>query len=164
MIIPDGSLIQNTTIPAVDTNPTIAGDGCTFVNVVFHNPTQFGAGCTFVNCTFVDLHNKFNTLPHVTGNANTFQNCQFNYVHFGENNVSDLPPKGYRPNVIGVNMLIGPQKKYSPAVSSKHTCNKCGHLLVAHQGSKVVESNLYTKSGEHAGGRDVDSNGICGCN
>lgn len=164
MIYLDGAIVEGGFITATDSVPTIAGDGCTFIGVSFQNPTQFGTGCVFVNCTFIDVNNPYyNTQPHKTGEGNVFTDCTFNYVHFGENNVSNTIPIGFRPNVIGANMVMTPTTTETPKQTLK-ACPVCGKVSVVENGKVTVSENMINDKEEIVGGSDdVVSKGMKCC-
>ncbi len=157
LIYPDGSIIEGGFVPATDSVPTQAGIGCIFLNVTFVNPAKFGEGCIFVGCTFLDYNSYYNTQPHRTGKGNVFTDCSFNYVIFGEDNVSNTPTvMGYRPNQ--GEAYIEPTNESTPALSSFH-CPSCGAIVFASNGKLLVDAPMLSKE-EHAGGKVVSS-GVC---
>lgn len=160
MFIESGSIIQNTSITSTDESPVTTGDGCIFVNVIFTNPVYFGVGNIFQNCTFIDAKTKFNTLPYITGNANVFESCVSNYVHFGENNISDKMNQGARPNIIGVNMQLSNRRLSYEPIQISNSCFLCGNFLATHNGRIQTNSALVTPNEEHKSA-DANSSGVC---
>lgn len=157
MIYPDGTILEGGYIPATDSVPTQAGVGCIFIGVTFVNPAVFGEGCIFVECTFLDYNSYYNTQPHRTGYANVFTDCTFNYVIFGEANISNKPILGgYRPNQ--GNPYTEHTETKHPAQSTSH-CPICGAVVISNNGSLLVD-NPMLENEEWAGGK-VQSSGLC---
>lgn len=160
MIYPDGAIVEGGYVDASDNMPTIAGDGCTFIGVTFMNPARFGEGCTFVNCIFLDGQDQYHTNMHETGNGNVFSGCQFNFVRFGENNVSDTIPIGYRPNIIGPNMVMTPSSTTTPRQQLK-ACPVCGKVHVVNNGNVLAADNMINDNQQVAGGNIIRNTGVC---
>lgn len=160
MIYPDGAIVEGGYVDASDNTPTIAGDGCTFIGVTFMNPAIFGEGCVFVNCTFLDAMDSKHTNMHETGDGNVFSGCQFNYVRFGANNVSDTIPVGYRPNIIGSNMVMTPSSTTTPSQTLK-TCPTCGKVHVVENGVVTASKNMINDDRQVTGGNIINNTGVC---
>lgn len=160
MIYPDGAIVEGGYVDASDNTPTIAGDGCTFIGVTFMNPAKFGKGCTFVNCIFLDGQDQYHTNMHETGEGNTFSGCQFNFVRFGANNVSDTIPVGYRPNVIGSNMVMTPSSTTTPSQKLK-ACPTCGKVHVVENGKVTAAENMINDNEQVVGGDIIKNTGVC---
>lgn len=158
-VYPDGAIVQGGMIPATDSVPTIAGDGCIFENVIFVNPAIFGTGCIFVNCVFLDYNNQYNTQPHRTGEGNVFTDCTFNYVIFGANNVSNSNPMGgTRPNQPN-GVTFGETSTTAPATHFVN-CYNCGTLTVVHNGKVLFNGNLENAADERKSS-GAESSGVC---
>lgn len=160
MIYPDGAIVEGGYVDASDNTPTIAGDGCTFIGVTFMNPAIFGEGCVFVNCTFLDAQDSKHANMHETGDGNVFSGCQFNYVRFGANNVSDTIPIGVRPNIIGSNMVMTPSSKTTPSQTLK-ACPTCGKVHVVENGIVTASKNMINDDEQVTGGNIIKNTGVC---
>ena len=160
MIYPDGAIVEGGYVDASDNLPTIAGDGCTFIGVTFMNPAIFGEGCVFVNCIFLDAQDSKHTNMHETGDGNVFSGCQFNYVRFGANNVSDTIPIGVRPNIIGSNMVMTPSSTTTPSQNLK-ACPACGKVHVVENGKVTAAENMINDNEQVVGGDIVKNTGVC---
>ena len=160
MIYPDGAIVEGGYVDASDNTPTIAGDGCTFIGVTFMNPAIFGEGCVFVNCIFLDAMDSKHTNMHETGDGNVFSGCQFNYVRFGANNVSDTIPIGVRPNIIGSNMVMTPSSTTTPSQTLK-ACPVCGKVHVVENGVVTASKNMINDDQQVTGGNIVKNTGVC---
>lgn len=160
MFYPTGSIVENMYVDASNAFPTIALEGCVFVNVTFMNPAIFGKGCIFTNCIFLDGRDSQHSQMHETGEGNIFHNCQFNYVRFGANNVSNLIPVGFRPNIIGINMEMGSSSDRYPEQTLK-SCPVCGKVHVVHNGDVVASENMINDNEQVMGGTDIQSSGVC---
>lgn len=160
MIYPDGAIVEGGYVDASDNTPTIAGDGCTFIGVTFMNPAKFGEGCVFVNCIFLDGQDSKHTNMHETGEGNVFSGCQFNYVRFGANNVSDTIPIGVRPNIIGSNMVMTPSSTTTPSQKLK-ACPACGKVHVVENGVVTASKNMINDDEQVTGGNIIENTGVC---
>ena len=160
MIYPDGAIVEGGYVDASDNTPTIAGDGCTFIGVTFMNPAIFGEGCVFVNCIFLDAMDSKHTNMHETGDGNVFSGCQFNYVRFGANNVSDTIPIGVRPNIIGSNMVMTPSSTTTPSQTLK-ACPVCGKVHVVENGVVTASKNMINDEEQVTGGNIINNTGVC---
>ena len=160
MIYPDGAIVEGGYVDASDNTPTIAGDGCTFIGVTFMNPAIFGEGCVFVNCIFLDAMDSKHTNMHETGDGNVFSGCQFNYVRFGANNVSDTIPIGVRPNIIGSNMVMTPSSTTTPSQTLK-ACPVCGKVHVVENGVVTASKNMINDDEQVTGGNIINNTGVC---
>lgn len=160
MIYPDGAIVEGGYVDASDNTPTIAGDGCTFIGVTFMNPAIFGEGCVFVNCIFLDAMDSKHTNMHETGDGNVFSGCQFNYVRFGANNVSDTIPIGVRPNIIGSNMVMTPSSTTTPSQTLK-ACPVCGKVHVVENGVVTASKNMINDDQQVTGGNIIKNTGVC---
>ena len=160
MIYPDGAIVEGGYVDASDNAPTIAGEGCTFIGVTFMNPARFGKGCVFVNCIFLDGQDAQHSNMHETGEGNVFHNCQFNFVRFGENNVSNLIPIGFRPNVIGINMVMTSSASTTPSQQLK-ACPVCGKVHVVNNGNVLAAENMINDNQQVAGGNIIRNTGVC---
>ena len=160
MIYPDGAIVEGGYVDASDNTPTIAGDGCTFIGVTFMNPAKFGEGCVFVNCIFLDAQDSKHTNMHETGDGNVFSGCQFNYVRFGANNVSDTIPIGVRPNTIGSNMVMTPSSTTTPSQNLK-ACPVCGKVHVVENGVVTASKNMINDDEQVTGGDIIKNTGVC---
>lgn len=160
MIYPDGAIVEGGYVDASDNTPTIAGDGCTFIGVTFMNPAKFGEGCVFVNCIFLDAQDSKHTNMHETGDGNVFSGCQFNYVRFGANNVSDTIPIGVRPNIIGSNMVMTPSSTTTPSQTLK-ACPVCGKVHVVENGVVTASKNMINDDEQVTGGNIINNTGVC---
>lgn len=160
MIYPDGAIVEGGYVDASDNTPTIAGDGCTFIGVTFMNPAKFGEGCVFVNCIFLDAMDSNHTNMHETGDGNVFSGCQFNYVRFGANNVSDTIPIGVRPNIIGSNMVMTPSSTTTPSQTLK-ACPVCGKVHVVENGVVTASKNMINDDQQVVGGDIIKNTGVC---
>ena len=160
MIYPDGAIVEGGYVDASDNLPTIAGDGCTFIGVIFMNPAIFGEGCVFVNCIFLDAQDSKHANMHETGDGNVFSGCQFNYVRFGANNVSDTIPIGVRPNIIGSNMVMTPSGTTTPSQTLK-ACPVCGKVHVVENGVVTASKNMINDDQQVVGGDIIKNTGVC---
>lgn len=160
MIYPDGAIVEGGYVDASDNTPTIAGDGCTFIGVTFMNPAKFGEGCVFVNCIFLDAMDSKHTNMHETGDGNVFSGCQFNFVRFGANNVSDTIPIGVRPNIIGSNMVMTPSSTTTPSQTLK-ACPTCGKVHVVENGEITASENMINDNEQVVGGDITKNTGVC---
>ena len=160
MIYPDGAIVEGGYVDASDNTPTIAGEGCTFIGVTFMNPAKFGEGCVFVNCIFLDGQDQYHTNMHETGEGNVFSGCQFNFVRFGANNVSDTIPIGVRPNVIGSNMVMTPSSTTTPSQKLK-ACPVCGKVHVVENGKVTAAENMINDNEQVVGGDIIKNTGVC---
>ena len=160
MIYPDGAIVEGGYVDASDNTPTIAGDGCTFIGVTFMNPAIFGEGCVFVNCIFLDAQDSKHANMHETGDGNVFSGCQFNYVRFGANNVSDTIPIGVRPNIIGSNMVMTPSSTTTPSQTLK-ACPVCGKVHVVENGVVTASKNMINDDEQVTGGNIINNTGVC---
>lgn len=160
MFYPTGSIVENMYVDASNAFPTIALEGCVFVNVTFMNPARFGKGCIFTNCIFLDGRDSQHSQMHETGEGNIFHNCQFNYVRFGANNVSDTIPIGVRPSIIGPNMVMTPSSTTTP-YQKLNACPTCGKVHVVENGVVTAAKNMINDDEQVTGGNIIENTGVC---